>query len=133
MVSQYGMGRGLAPMNFDKRYEHLSPATRAKVENEVQRLLNEALERTRAKLKEKRKELDLLAHALIEYETLSTAEVLKVINGESLPDRIKMPKDAKLVVPATPNPVAALPPPLGGGRGEDHGPPGAPPAPPAVA
>lgn len=131
MVANYGMGRNLAPMDFGSRYDQLSPATRARVENEVQRLLNEAYERTREKLKEKRKELDLLAQGLVEYETLDKAEVLKVIKGESLPDRIKMPRNGKMTVPVTPNPITALPP--LGGHGEDHGGSGAPPAPPAVA
>lgn len=131
MVASFGMGRGLAPMDFSSRYEHLSPATRAKVENEVQRLLTEAYDRTKERLQEKRKELDLLAQALVDYETLDKAEVLKVIKGEALPDRIKMPRDGKMAVPITPNPIDALPP--IGGHGEGHGGSGAPPAPPAVA
>lgn len=98
----------------------------------MQRLLNEAYKRTRDKLEEKRKELELLAEALVDYETLDKAEVLKVIKGETLPDRIKMPRSAKMAVPLQPaDPTEGLPP--LGGRGEDHGGSGAPPAPPAVA
>lgn len=131
MVAYYGMGRGLAPMDFGSRYDQLSPTTRAKVENEVQRLLNEAYDRTKEKLQEKRKELDLLAQALVDYETLDKAEVLKVIKGETLPDRIKMPRSGKMAVPLTTDPIKALPP--LGGHGEGHSGSGAPPAPPAVA
>lgn len=101
------------------------------MENEVQRLLTEAYDRTKEKLQEKRKELDLLAQALVDYETLDRAEVMKVIKSESLPDRMKMPKNGKMTVPLTPDPIQSLPP--LGGHGEDHGGSGAPPAPPAVA
>lgn len=130
MVAYFGMGRNLAPMDFGSRYDHLSPATRAQVENEVQRLLNEAYSRTRDKLKEKRKELDLLAQALVDYETLDKEEVKKVIRGESLPDRMKMPRDGTMTIPIPQDPMETLPP--IGGQGEDQNGSGVPP-PPAVA
>lgn len=121
-------------MDFGSRYDTLSPATRAQVENEVQRLLKVAYERTREKLTEKRKELDLLAQALVDYETLDRAEVEKVIRGESLPNRMKMPRTGTMTVPIPQTPPIAFPPIPGQGQeGEGGSEPSAPPAPPAVA
>lgn len=120
---------GLAPMDFGSRYETLSPATRAQVENEVQRILNEAYSRTKSILMEKRKELDFLAQALVDYETLDNEEVKKVIKGETLPDRLKMPRNGTMTVPVPQNPLEGFNPPIPG-QGQEGG---APPAPPAVA
>lgn len=131
MVASFGMGNGLAPMDFGSRYDRLSPATRAKVEDEVQRLLKEAYQRTKAMLTERRKELDLLAQALVDYETLDTEEVKKVVKGETLPGRMKMPRGSTMVVPVPENPLEDFTPPIPG-QGEEGGS-APPPAPPAVA
>lgn len=120
-------------MDFGSRYEALSPATRAQVENEVQRVLTEAYERTRMKLTEKRKELDLLAHALVDYETLDKEEVKKVIRGEPLADRVKMPRTGTMSVPIPQNTIEGPFPPIPGRGREGEGNAGPPPAPPAVA
>ncbi|KAF3766415.1 ATP-dependent metallopeptidase Hfl [Cryphonectria parasitica EP155] len=133
MVAYFGMGNSLAPMDFGSRYDTLSPATRAQVENEVQRVLNEAYGRTKKLLTEKRKELDLLAQALVDYETLDKEEVKKVIKGETLADRMKMPRDGTMSVPVTPDPIDALPPIPGRGHEGENGSGAPPPAPPAMA
>lgn len=133
MVAYFGMGNSLAPMDFGSRYDTLSPATRARVENEVQRVLNEAYERTKKILTERRKELDLLAQALVDYETLDKEEVKKVIKGETLTDRMKMPRDGTMSVPVPEDPMQSLPPIPGQGHEGDSGSGAPPPAPPAVA
>lgn len=116
-------------MDFGSRYNNLSPATREQVEIQVQKMLNESYGRTREMLVAKRKELDRLAEALVDYETLDKAEVLKVIKGESLTGRIKMPRDGPMSVPIASNPLESLPP-IGGGEQEGGSAP-PPPAPPA--
>ncbi|ROW04308.1 hypothetical protein VSDG_01177 [Cytospora chrysosperma] len=136
MVASFGMGgRELAPMDFGSRYNQLSSATKELVEREVQKLLTVSYDRTRELLKLKRKELDLLAQALVDYETLDKEEVLKVIKGEKLTDRIKMPRSGQMTIPRPPNPLESLPPIAGGQQGEETdgsgGPPPPPPAPPA--
>lgn len=126
MVAQYGMSEKLGPVEYGKRYNTLSSETRALIESEVQRTIIEAQENVRELLNTKRKELDLLARALVEYETLDVKEVEKVIRGEKLIDRTPVPK-GPLVVPAK----GALPPPIPppGMGSEDGGaePPSAPP------
>lgn len=136
MVASFGMGGGgLAPMDFGSRYNMLSPATKEQVEREVQKLLTVSYDRTRDLLRLKRKELDLLAQALVEYETLDKEEVLKVIKGQKLTDRLKMPRSGPMTVPRPLSPLESLPPIAGGQQGQDAGgstePPPPPPAPPA--
>lgn len=83
------MSTKLAPMDYFNNYDSLSTETRAVVENEVSRLLTQSADEVRTLLTSRRKELDLLAKALVEYETLDKSEVEKVIRGESLGDRVK--------------------------------------------
>ena len=48
--------------------------------------------------------LDLLAKALVQYETLDKEEILKVIKGEPLPDRLMASPDAQIKIPDHPGP-----------------------------
>ncbi|OAA55813.1 intermembrane space aaa protease iap-1 [Niveomyces insectorum RCEF 264] len=130
MVTQLGMSEKIGPVQFWNRYNQLSSETKAVIESEVQKTLTEAYARTRTLLQSKRKELDLLAQALLRYETLDKDEVLKVISGQTLPDRIPVP-EGPMLVPKTRGPLedevpAGLPGP--GDEGEDSSAP--PPAPP---
>lgn len=127
MVAKLGMSNALGPVEYGKRYEHLSSDTRAKVETEVQRTLQSSYEDVRRLLTDRRKELDLLAKALVKYETLDKAEVEKVIRGESLPDRTIVPSGPMLM----PIPADSPEPPLGGVPQPQ--PPNEEPAPPPVA
>lgn len=68
------------------------------IEQEVQKNLKNSYEQVRALLTEKRKELDLLAQALVQYETLDKKEVEMVIRGEKLPGRTIVPK-GPLILP----------------------------------
>ncbi|KAI1863310.1 uncharacterized protein JN550_009630 [Neoarthrinium moseri] len=124
MVAAMGFSDKLGHMEYATRYESLSSETRARIEAEVQRLLGESYERCRKLLTDHRKELDLLAQALVEYETLDKAEVEKVIRGEKL-DRISVPKGPMRVpIPdAPPTPGVSIP-----GDGSPRPPPPAPPA-----
>ena len=125
IVGRFGMSAKLAPMDYQNNYGRLSSETRALVEQEVSRLLTQSEQEVRDFLREKRKELDLLANALVEYETLDKIEVEKVIRGESLGDRVKgdpgrmavpvnsdqnEPPSGGVVAPA-PTPNAGPPPP----------------------
>ncbi|KAL3297862.1 ATP-dependent metallopeptidase HflB [Colletotrichum asianum] len=131
MVALYGMSAKLGPVEYGKRYNQLSGETKALIESEVQRTLSESYERVRELLTLKRKELDLLAKALVEYETLDKNEVAKVIRGEKLVDRVPVP-NGPMKVPA--NAGAAIgqqiPPPI---PPPSEGPATPPPAPPPPA
>ena len=60
------------------------------IDAEVRRLIEEGRGRAYTLLESKRKELDFLAKALVNYETLSKEEAFKVITGEKLPGRLIM-------------------------------------------
>lgn len=98
MITLFGMSSSLGPVEYGRRYENLSSETRSLIEAEVQRTLKKSYEDVRKLLTEKRKELDLLAQALVKYETLDKNEVEMVIRGESLPGRLSVEK-RPLVLP----------------------------------
>ncbi|KAL2024154.1 hypothetical protein VTK56DRAFT_9934 [Thermocarpiscus australiensis] len=138
MVAQLGMSERLGPVEYMRKYNELSSETRAMVEAEVKKVLDESYERARKLLLSKRKELDLLAKALVEYETLDRREVEKVLRGEKLEGRIAVPPGPMSVPKPTDQMEPGLPlPPLPGGAGDggegagSGSPPPAPPPPPA--
>jgi ATP-dependent metalloprotease len=91
MIAHYGMSERLGNMEYSRNYKVLSTETKSAVETELRRTLDEAYQRARKLLQSKRRELELLAKALVQYETLDKAEVEKVIRGEKLPDRVAVP------------------------------------------
>lgn len=123
MVTLFGMSSALGPVEYGRRYENLSSETKATIEGEVQKTLRKSYEDVRHLLTEKRKELDLLAKALVQYETLDKAEVEKVIRGETLPNRTIASK-GPLTIPIPED----VPQPPGLGGVPQPGPPETPPA-----
>jgi ATP-dependent metalloprotease len=83
MVRYYGYSDLVGPVNVSDN-ETISPSTRSLVDQEVRRMLEEAKSRATEVLTSKKTELDRLAKALIEYETLNRDEVMKVIKGEKI-------------------------------------------------
>lgn len=127
MVTLFGMSSVLGPVEYGRRYENLSSTTKAAIEGEVQKTIRKSYEDVRTLLTDKRRELDLLAKALVQYETLDKSEVEKVIRGESLPGRIIAPKGPMKL----PMPQQSPTPPGLGGVPQPHPPES--PAPPAAA
>ena len=116
MVTKLGMSDLLGNMDFYSNYQHLSSETKLKIEQEVIRFVEEGKSRATTLLKEKRKELDMLAKALVEYETLNLEEIKKVLKGEKL-DKMNSIVKAPLKLPEI-----VLPP----GMGEESSSPPAP-------
>ena len=108
MVTKLGMSDILGNMDFASSYGYLSSETRLKIEQEVTRIVEESKSRATALLTEKRKELDMLAKALVEYETLSLEEINKVLKGEKL-DKMTTLLQAPMKLPEI-----VLPPGMGG-------------------
>ena len=108
MVTSLGMSDILGNMDFASSYQYLSSETRLKIEQEVTRIVEEGKSRATALLTEKRKELDMLAKALVEYETLSLEEIKKVLKGE------KLDKMATILQAPMKLPEIVLPPGMGG-------------------
>ena len=84
MVTQMGMSDSLGNVDLWSNYTEISPETRQKIEHEVRRLIEEGKDRARKILTERRKDLDIVAKALIEYEVLTLDELQKVLKGEKL-------------------------------------------------
>ena len=108
MVTRVGMSDTLGNIDFASYYGDLSSETKRKIEQEVTRFMEEGKGRATALLTEKRKELDVLAKALLEYETLNLEEIKKVLKGE------KLDKMTALLQSPMKLPEIVLPPGMGG-------------------
>lgn len=94
-----GMSELLGNVDLHSEYRDLSPQTKETIEVEIRRLLEEGRLRATRILTERRKELELLARALVEYESLDRAEMEKVIKGEPLPGKLKILPDVQIKLP----------------------------------
>lgn len=81
MVTRYGFSDKIGPVsiNYDDQGASMSTETRALVEEEVKRLTTLAYQRVRALLEAKKDELHILAHALLERETLTGTQIREII------------------------------------------------------
>lgn len=85
------MSDAVGNVDVSTNYNYLSSETKQLIESEVRRTIEEGRQRAHALLVNKRKELDLLARALVNYETLDKEEAYKVIRGEKLEGKLIMP------------------------------------------
>ena len=109
MVTQMGMSDEMGNVDLNSDYGSLSSETKQHIEREVRRIVEEGRDRATKLLTQRRKDLDTVAKALLEYETLSKDEIEKVLKGETLPDKLTSLPGAPLVIPE-----ALLPPGFGG-------------------
>jgi cell division protease FtsH len=94
MVTEYGFSDKLGPLRYADneeeiflghsvtRQKNVSDATAALIDQEVRRLIDGAESTARKILTEHRSQLETIATALLEYETLSGAEVNALLRGE---------------------------------------------------
>lgn len=115
MITKCGMSDALGNIDLATNFEYLSSETKQQVESEVRRFVEAGRERALALLTERRKELDILAKALVEYEVLSLEEMKKVLKGEKL-QKIASATRAPMKLPEI-----VLPPGMGGGSGAGTG------------
>ncbi|MBT3915112.1 MAG: ATP-dependent metallopeptidase FtsH/Yme1/Tma family protein [Rhodospirillaceae bacterium] len=117
MVTEYGFSDKLGPLRYTDndeeiflghsvaRHKNVSDATAKLIDEEVRRLIEEAEEVARKVLTEKGDDLEQLAQALLEYETLSGSEVNALLRGEPIfrPDADDDPSEghAKTSVPSS--------------------------------
>lgn len=99
MVTRFGMSEALGDVNFSENYNSLSAQTKEKIELEVRRILDEARVRATNILIKHRKELDHLAEALVEYESLDKDEIKMAIKGEKLPNKVKLLPNVPTKIP----------------------------------
>ncbi len=86
MVTNYGMSDAVGPLVLTSAadWETTSQETRRLIDAEVRRLLEESRERARAILEGHRRQLDVLAATLLEYETLNREDIECVLAGRPL-------------------------------------------------
>lgn len=120
MVTQAGMSDLLGNIDLASNYNRLSTDTKKQIESEVRRIIEAGKDRATKLLTDKRTELDRLATALVEYETLTKEEMEKVIKGEKLQNKLKASSDTPVKLPSVPLPPPfGVPPPMGGQAGDD--------------
>ena len=92
MVSQWGMSDKLGNINYTSTQEsflgsqshfNASDESRELIDQEVRRLVDEAYERAKKILKDNWQEMENLAQGLLEYETLTGEDMMRVIRGEA--------------------------------------------------
>jgi cell division protease FtsH len=94
MVTQFGFSDGLGNIDYANQQESYlgsyqgassnSQDTQEKIDEEVRKLVDEGYETAKRVLTEHSEEHHRLAEALLEYETLTGAEITKVMAGERL-------------------------------------------------
>ncbi|KAF7856908.1 hypothetical protein EAF04_009669 [Stromatinia cepivora] len=124
MVTRFGMSPELGNVDLMTNYEQLSAGTKLLVESEVRRVIEEARLRAVKLIESKRKELDLLAKALVDYETLDREEAFKVIRGEKLEGRAIAPSGSIKVPESMGTSLAPIPGSQGPADKGPKGPPG---------
>jgi cell division protease FtsH len=96
MVTEFGFSERLGPLRYTDNDEevflghsvtqrkNVSDATAAIIDEEVRRLIDEGEVFARKILTEHREDLDIVAEALLEYESLSGVEVAALLRGEAI-------------------------------------------------
>ncbi|KAG0666633.1 hypothetical protein C6P46_004299 [Rhodotorula mucilaginosa] len=87
MVRRFGFSDSIGPVSYmggDSDQPPPSEETQRLIDSEVKTLIEQAQERARVVLASKKDELERLAQALVDFETLDLSEVQKVIKGEPI-------------------------------------------------
>jgi cell division protease FtsH len=96
MVTRWGMSDALGPLQYAEpdeevflgysmnRARQMSNETAQAIDKEIRKIVEDGYTRAKTLLDENRQELETLAKALLEFETLSGDEIKKLIAGETI-------------------------------------------------
>jgi cell division protease FtsH len=96
MVTRWGMSDELGPLQYAEpdeevflgysvnRQRQMSNETAQAIDKEIRKVVEDGYKRAQGLLTENREQLEKLAQALLEYETLSGDEIKKVVAGETI-------------------------------------------------
>lgn len=96
MVAEWGMSDKLGPIAYEEpegevflgysisKRKNMADSTALQVDQEIRRVIDTAYKRTETILKKHRGELDILAHGLVEHETLSGDEIHTLLAGKKI-------------------------------------------------
>jgi cell division protease FtsH len=94
MVTEWGMSEKLGPLAYGKKEEQIflgreiaqhrdfSEHTAVEIDAEVKRIVTENYERAKQIITERRETLDRLTKALLEKETLDSADIEAIVNAQ---------------------------------------------------
>ncbi len=96
MVAEWGMSDKLGPIAYEEpegevflgysisKRKNMADSTALEVDKEIRRVIDEAYKKAQMLLKKYKKQLDILAHGLVEYETLTSDEIHKLLEGKKI-------------------------------------------------
>ncbi len=105
MVCEWGMSEKLGPLAFGKREEQIflgreiaqhsdfSEETAREIDGEIRRVVTQSYQKAKSLLEGHRNDLELLAKALLEHESLSSEEIDRVLRGEKIEKRAERGDD----------------------------------------
>ena len=128
MVCEWGMSPRLGPLAYGHREEHIflgreinrhkdySEKTAEMIDNEVKRIVEDNYQRAREILEQHATQLQAVAEALLEYESLDAEQIDAVIEGRGVPqppeesatNAAEREKKASVHAPKPPPPLPAL-------------------------
>ncbi|MCZ6805806.1 MAG: AAA family ATPase, partial [Deltaproteobacteria bacterium] len=98
MVTEWGMSTRLGPLSYAEKEEtgflvqsyhrDYSDQTAKEIDDEVHRIITAQYDRAKLVLEEHRKELNAIAEALLERETLGREEIEAIMAGKELPPAV---------------------------------------------
>lgn len=104
MVCEWGMSERMGPLTFGKKEEQIflgreisqhqdySESTAVVIDDEVKKIVVAGYERAQKILREHIDQLNALAQALLEYESLNGEQIELVLEGKQLPPFVKAPQ-----------------------------------------
>jgi cell division protease FtsH len=98
MVTEWGMSTTLGPLSYaeteepgflgSSHHKDYSEETAKEIDDEVRRIISAQYDRAKIVIDEHRKELDAIAEALLERETLGREEIEAIMSGKDLPPSV---------------------------------------------
>jgi cell division protease FtsH len=125
MVTQWGMSDAMGPMVYGENegeiflgrsvttHKNVSEITMQKVDAEIRRIVDEQYALARRLIEENREKIEIMAKALLEWETLDAEQISDIMEGNAprapKPSQSKPnpPADSAPTAPATPTPHPA--------------------------
>ena len=107
MVSRWGMSDDLGPRVYGDNqsevflgremstHRNVSPETAERVEREVTRIIEQEYDRAREIIESNREKIEVMANALLEWETLDSNQVAEIMDGKSPTPPQNLDKDKK--------------------------------------
>jgi cell division protease FtsH len=125
MVTQWGMSDAMGPMVYGENdgeiflgrsvttHKNVSETTMQKVDAEIRRIIDEQYALARRLIEENREKIEVMAKALLEWETLDAEQIGDIMEGKAprppkpSQSRPNPPTDSAPTAPATPTPHPA--------------------------